>query len=336
MGSVSEVQVMQPTLGFPVTLQASLIGQETQTHSPVCLREPSRGQHRQRAVLDIPIESQPSLLHDRTDWQGPVPGLRLNTVQHRQRISTGDQIDFRVKLLRVLRQIWTRDDTEAEFLEAVNRIGSDGCALFGGLIDPAIFKKLVTEYDKVQARSGNNAFMHSYVNLALEHDFLLGGRYIEAFSHPLLIALVSYLLRGSVRIMELRGKNTDPISVAAQDNMLHVDNTPFKEEYKILLIWQRGQVKGPSGQNFTFLPCTHEGNRSVQLDDAALPWSSEGDSLFLSHDSLNGLFEFQRNIKGLSRVVEPAHPDQPLAVLFLLVHWFTIAIAGRRETREAA
>ena len=224
-----------------------------------------------RPVLDVPIKLQASLLRERTNGHGAVPGLRLNTVQHRQRIPSADQIDFRVKLLRSLRQGWGNDDTEAKFLEVVNRIESDGCALFGGLIDPAIFEKLVAEYDKVQSRSGNNAFMHSYVNLALEHDFFLGGNYIEAFSHPLLIALVSYLVGGSIRIVEFRGKNTDPISINAQDNMLHVDNIPFKEEYKVMLNWRRGQVRGPSGQNFTFLPWTHKGNRDILVNEEGLP-----------------------------------------------------------------
>ncbi|KAH7312836.1 hypothetical protein BKA65DRAFT_573682 [Rhexocercosporidium sp. MPI-PUGE-AT-0058] len=163
-------------------------------------------------------------------------------------------------------------------------VESEGCALFGGLIDPVVFEKLVTQYDKVQSRSGNNAFMHSYFS-----------------SH------LSYLMGGAIRIVEFRGKNTNPISIAAQDNMLHVDNTPFKEEYKVLLNWRRGQVKGPCGQNVTFLPWTHKGNRAVQLDEEGQPWSSERDSLFVSQDALEGLFDFQRNTKELFR---PSHPSQ--------------------------
>lgn len=165
--------------------------------------------------------------------------------------------------------------------------------------------------------------MHSYVNLSLEHEFILGGSYVEAFSHPLLVALVAYLLGGSIRIVDFRGKNTDPISINAQDNMLHVDNTPFKEEYKVLLNWRRGEVKGPSGQNFTFLPWTHKGNRIVLKDDQGTPWSSEKDSLFVSNEAIDGLFDFQNQVKGTSAVVEARHSEQPLAVLFpagALVH----------------
>ncbi|KAI1733756.1 hypothetical protein F4680DRAFT_440679 [Xylaria scruposa] len=276
-----------------------------------------------RPVLNIVAEQQASLLADRTHHYGTVPGLRLNTVEHRQRIPPAEQIDFRVRLLRNLRQGWKHDETEARFLEIVNRVDSDGAALFGGLIDPAIFEKLIAAYDTVQTRSGNAAFMHSYINLAHEHEFFLGGDYIEAFSHPLLVSVISYIMGGSIRIVEFRGKNTDPISINAQDNMLHVDNTPFKEEYKVLLNWRRGQAKGPSGQNFTFLPWTHKGNRDINVNKEGEPWSSERDSLFVTDDSINGLFDFQKSVKGVSRVVEARHPDQPLAVLFpagALVH----------------
>ncbi|KAI0521683.1 hypothetical protein F5B22DRAFT_662014 [Xylaria bambusicola] len=262
-------------------------------------------------VLNIPPKQQASLLSERTQYHGEVPSLHLNT------------IDFRVRLLRKLREGWKNDETEARFLEIVSRVDSDGAALFGGLIDPAKFEKLIEAYDKVQAQAGNAAFMHSYINLALQHDFFLGGDYIEAFSHPLLVSVVSYLVGGAIRIVEFRGKNTDPISINAQDNMLHVDNTPFKEEYKVLLNWRRGQVKGPSGQNFTFLPWTHKGNRAINFNSQGEPWSSERDSLFVTDESIDGLFEFQKRVKGVSRVVEARHPDQPLSCLFpagALVH----------------
>jgi len=277
----------------------------------------------QALTLDLPIDSQASLLKERTSWGDNVPGLRLNTVKHRQRIPTAAQIDFRVKLLRSIRQAWGDDNTEALFLKAVHQVENEGCALFGALIDPVLFAKLIEEYDKVQAKSGNNAFMHSYVNLAVEHEFFLGGTYIQAFSHPLLVAIISYLLGGSIRIVDFRGKNNDPIKINAQDNMLHVDNTPFKEEYKVLLNWRRGQVKGPSGQNFTFLPWTHKGNRDVRIDEEGAPWSTERDSLFVTDPAIDGLLDFQKIVGGESRVIEATNPEAPLAILFpagALVH----------------
>jgi hypothetical protein len=139
MGSLTEVEAIGPAI-------------DILTKAQISFRPP---------VLDIPVDLQASLLRDRISHYGEVPGLRLNTVPHRQRVSTAAQIDFRVKLLRVLRQKWHNDDTEAKFLEAVSRLEIDGCALFGGLIDPSIFAKLVEEYDKVQAKAGNRAFSMS-------------------------------------------------------------------------------------------------------------------------------------------------------------------------------
>ncbi|KAF2715826.1 hypothetical protein K431DRAFT_316945 [Polychaeton citri CBS 116435] len=70
------------------------------------------------------------------------------------------------------------------------------------------------------------------------------------------------------------------MTISVQDKILHVDNTTFKEEYKVLLTWRRGQVKGSSDQNFTFLLWTHKNNQDVRVNDEGLPWSMERDSLF--------------------------------------------------------
>jgi hypothetical protein len=178
--------------------------------------------------LDVPVELGSSLLHERANGHHAVPALHLNTVQHRQRIPTASQITFRVTLLCALRSGWKDEKTEAKFLDAVDMIESHGCAPFGGLIDPYIFEQLVAEYDKILLKSGNKTFMRSYVNLANEIDFLVGGNMLMLWPPPLLIALISYLMGGPIRMVDFRGKNTDPISFNAQDNMLHVYNTPFQ------------------------------------------------------------------------------------------------------------
>ncbi|KAM0541200.1 hypothetical protein ACHAPJ_013340 [Fusarium lateritium] len=130
---------------------------------------------------------------------------------------------------------------------------------------------------------------------------------------------MAYVMGGPVWMTDARGKDTQPISVNAQDNMLHVDNTPFREEFKILLGWERGQPKGPTGQNFTFLPGTHRGNRHVrQLSKDSPAWSTENDSLFNTNESINSLFEFQKDITGEQdpMVIEVKYPDQPVTALF--------------------
>jgi hypothetical protein len=129
--------------------------------------------------------------------------------------------------------------------------------------------------------------------------------------------MMAYAMGGPVRMTDARGKDTEPISVNAQDNMLHIDNTPFREEYKILLGWEKGQVKGPTGQNFTFLPGTHKGNRPIRVDEHSQHWSTENDSLFITDESIESVFAFQGDITGHDpKVIEVEYPEQPITVLF--------------------
>lgn len=129
--------------------------------------------------------------------------------------------------------------------------------------------------------------------------------------------MVAYIMGGPIRMTDARGKDTQPISVNAQDNMLHVDNTPFRQEYKMLIAWEKGKVKGPSGQNFTFLPGTNRGTRHIRYDDSAQPWSTENDSLFITKQSIQSVLEFQENTTGRGQtIVEVAYPEQPIAALF--------------------
>ncbi|PNP80351.1 hypothetical protein FNYG_05950 [Fusarium nygamai] len=167
--------------------------------------------------------------------------------------------------------------------------------------------------------SGSHAFLHSFANIIEHPRFIRNPAYKDAIVHPLLVAMMSYAMGGPVRMTDARGKDTQPISVNAQDNMLHVDNTPFREKYKILLGWERGAPKGPTGQNFTFLPGTHKGNRHVrQLSKDFPAWSTENDSLFNTNDSIDNIFEFQKDVTGRQdpTVVEVNYPDQPVTALF--------------------
>ncbi|CCD55752.1 hypothetical protein BofuT4_P153140.1 [Botrytis cinerea T4] len=234
--------------------------------------------------------------------------------EHRQSIPNAEKIDFRVKLLRALHKAWKNEETEARFLEAVNMLESDDATLFGGLVYPAFFEKLVEAYDKVQEAAGNNTFVHSFVSMAVQNEFIMGENYVDVFAHPLIIAITAYLMGGAIRIQESRGRNTDPIAINAQDNTLYVDNTPFKEEYKVLLNWQCGQVKDPSGQNFTFLPLTYKGNRDILTSNDGLPWSTERDSLSTSHKAIDKLFDFPTPpppSHGRARVVEAVTSNSP-------------------------
>ncbi|KAJ5927342.1 hypothetical protein N7516_009115 [Penicillium verrucosum] len=277
-------------------------------------------------LLQLPIghEECHSLIKARAGAPLHVPALHLSTIHHRCGPSLDTKAEFRESLLKGLRQHWQDPSTESRFLQLSRELDRNGAILYGGLIDTEKFKSLIENYTKAQGVTGNQTFLHSYVNFADHADFLTDSRYNDAFAHPLLVALISYQMGGALRLNDVRGKDTDPISVNAQDNMLHIDNTPFRDEYKILLCWKRDEPVGPSGQNFTFLPGTHKGNRDILLDQDGEPWSTERDSLFVSNAAIDGILSFQKEQVGRpSMVVETVVPDVPVSVAFAagaLVH----------------
>lgn len=224
---------------------------------------------------------------------------------------------FRSKLLGGLRKNWKRSTTEARFLSLAESLQRDGCIVFAGMIDDGSFHQLVDDFSDNMQRTGSHAFLHSFTNLLEHPEFLQNNNYNDAIFHPLLISLLSFVMGGPVRVTDARGKDTNPISVNAQDNMLHIDNTPFREEYKILVGWEKGKAKGPTGQNFTFLPGTHKGNRHVRVDSDTKTWSTENDSLFITPESVSNVFKFQKRVTGASpTVIEVAYPHRPITALF--------------------
>ncbi|KAI4600078.1 hypothetical protein KJ359_001179 [Pestalotiopsis sp. 9143b] len=245
------------------------------------------------------------------------PCISLEANEFRSGPDATSKERFRNALLKQLRKGWQNVATEARFIRLVDVLQRDGCAVFAGLIDVASFQKLIDDFSNTMNDVGTQAFLHSFANLIEHPEFLKNEAYNGAIIHPLLIALMSYAMGGPVRMVDARGKDTQPISVNAQDNMLHIDNTPFREEYKILLGWEQGQVKGPTGQNFTFLPGTHKGNRPIRVDSQSQPWSTENDSLFITDESIEKVFSFQADITGNDpKVIEVEYPEQPITVLF--------------------
>ncbi|KAK2051544.1 hypothetical protein LY76DRAFT_674549 [Colletotrichum caudatum] len=246
-----------------------------------------------------------------------APCLSLQANEFRGGPDANSKESFRKALLQELRKGWADLATEARFFRLVEVVQRDGCAVFAGLIDVAAFQRLIDDFTDIMSVSGTHAFLHSFSHLVTHPDFLKNSTYNDAIIHPLLIALLAYAMGGPVRMTDARGKDTQPISVNAQDNMLHVDNSPFLEEYKILLGWEKSQVKGPTGQNFTFLPGTQKGNRFVRVDEDSQPWSTENDSLFITDESIASVFEFQQAVTGREpTVVEVEYPDQPITVVF--------------------
>ncbi|MFB9243318.1 hypothetical protein IV454_13500 [Massilia antarctica] len=204
------------------------------------------------------------------------------------------------------------------FIRLASELKKNGAVIFGSLVNSTEFRKLVDEYTRVLHQQGSQSLIHSYMNLGHNPEFLSNPDINGAFLHPLLVAMISYQMGGPVRIVDARGKDAEPISVLALDNMLHIDNTPFNEEYKIILTWERGTTAGPKGQNFVFIPGSQHGARNCFVNEQGAAWSSENASIFITEDKIQQAFDVQFAEFGSASpvVVEAAHPDKPLTSVF--------------------
>ena len=119
-------------------------------------------------------------------------------------------------------------------------------------------------------------------------------------------------------------KDCEPISALAADNLLHIDNSGFRDEYKIILSWEKNKPSGPRGQNFVFLPGTHKALRkSFQESKDGLFWTTE--SIFRKKNDIQKIFDFQyKSLPCQSPiVVEAYYTEKPLTIAFAagsLVH----------------
>lgn len=216
-------------------------------------------------------------------------------------------------------------ELQAQFKELLLILDENGAVIFGELITKQAFQELIHHYNQILMTQGSKSWIHSYINLANHPDFLGNHHFNGAFLHPLLICLISYRIGGPIRIVDARGKDAEPISVLAQDNMLHIDNTPFNDEFKLILTWEKDKPSGPKGQNFVFIPGTHRGARNCFVDKDGNAWSTENASIFITDDAVQQVFNFQKKVfpENPPLVVEVHHRDKPLTTVFAagsLVH----------------
>lgn len=255
--------------------------------------------------------------------------VRPNEVQeqsvYKQFLNSQEMNDFRQNLLRVLKDSWVEEYNQKEakklielFTNLLQELNKNGAVILASIIDEKIFRKLIENYNCILGESGSESWIHNYVNLRNHPDFLTNKEFNGAFLHPLFLALISYNVGGPISIVDARGKNAEPISVLAQDNMLHIDDTPFRDEYKVLLTWEKNQPSGPKGQNFVFLPGTQKGCRNCFSDEKRGIWSSENASIFVTKTAIARLLSFQRKIRLSEKacVVEVRHDKKPLTTVF--------------------
>ena len=279
--------------------------------------------------LDIPLHRLDDAVAERSGAPPIVselvrPGEVLVPAVYKRLESSEKKERYRSQLLIKLNNNWKElyglekaRKISQKFECLTKHLDENGAIIFAALLPTRKFKKLIERYDALIADYGSNTWIHSYVNLANHPGFLADEEFNAAFLHPLLVAMISYRIGGSIRIVDARGKNAEPISVLAQDNMLHIDNTPFNDEYKILLTWEKNRPSGPRGQNFVFLPGTHKGCRNC-FSTGRGAWSTENASIFVSPESIDRVLKFQQEIQGLSKpmVVEASHTEKPLTTIF--------------------
>lgn len=270
----------------------------------------------------------------------------LHSVQVYKRFSGEENKNsFRKKILTRLRESWTTsygleksDKFTKQFCQLVEMANEEGAIVFANLIRKTHFTKLVEQYDQLMSKHGSAGLIHSYLNLRNHPDFLNNRLFNSAFFHPLIIAIIAYQIGAPIRIVDARAKDAEPLAVCAQDNMLHIDNTPFNNEYKVLLTWEKHKASGSKGQNFVYLPGTHKGARNCYVNKDGMVWSTENASIFVTENSIEQALEFQRTIKKnlLPSVVEVCDNNEPTIILFaagsLIHHRFRTAEGHPRSS----
>ncbi|HSX25941.1 MAG TPA: hypothetical protein VLE89_02925, partial [Chlamydiales bacterium] len=97
---------------------------------------------------------------------------------------------FRNRLIETIKRNGTPQQAE-RFLALAKNLDVNGAVVFGAILKSESFQKLIEAYTKILAETGSKSWLHSYVNLANHPNFLTNKEFNAAFTHPLLIALVS-------------------------------------------------------------------------------------------------------------------------------------------------
>ena len=288
---------------------------------------------RKQVKLDIPTINSPEtvnqLINERCGAEPILPDFaEEKEVNKREAYNRFRDLDikenFRKKIIdnlsNAFQKLYSVDKAQKrilEFKKLAENMEQNGAIIFGNMININNFEELVKSYTEKLSTDGSKSWIHSYINFGNHPDFITDGNFNNAFIHPLLVTLISYCAGGPIRLVDARGKDAEPLAVMAQDNMLHIDNTPFRKEYKIILTWERGKASGPKGQNFVFIPGTHKAIRNCKIAKNGDAWSTEDGSIFISENSVQRIFDIQEKTYGQSpAVVEATHPEMPLTTVF--------------------
>ncbi|MFJ4599851.1 hypothetical protein [Streptomyces griseoluteus] len=166
-------------------------------------------------------------------------------------------------------------------------LANEGAVSLTGLLPPGLFDEFRQTYDEEMRAKGSRGSLHSYLNAGSSAPLMGSPGLWEAVAHPLLAVLIAHALGGPVKIVDLRAKDTYPVDVVARDNTLHLDNSPFMDEYKVVVTWTLGSPRGPSGQGLTYLPHTSRLFRQCFVEPDGSVWSDEDACIFPSKDRVD-------------------------------------------------
>ncbi|MCW7943676.1 hypothetical protein AAW14_16870 [Streptomyces hygroscopicus] len=159
---------------------------------------------------------------------------------------------------------------------------TEGAVSLTGLIPPAHFERFRRTYDAEMQNRGSRGALHSYLDIVSSTPLLGSSGLWSAVAHPLVVVVIAHALGGPIKIVDLRAKDTYPVDVVARDNTLHLDNSPFIDEYKMVVTWTLGTTKGPAGQGLTYLPRTNRLFRQCFVEADESVWSDEDACVFPS------------------------------------------------------
>lgn len=201
-------------------------------------------------------------------------------------------------------------------------LASEGAVSVTGLVPPAHFDRFRRVYDAEMWAGGSRGSLHSYLNVALSRPLLDSPGLWETVAHPLFVVLVAYALGGPVKIVDMRAKDTYPVDVVARDNTLHLDNSPFMDEYKIAVTWTLGTARGPSGQGLTYLPRTNRLFRNCFVEADGTVWSDEDACIFPSEARVDEALAAQAGHlgTGVVHLTDLAAPCHTIFAASRLVH----------------
>ncbi|MFI6780599.1 hypothetical protein [Micromonospora sp. NPDC050276] len=228
------------------------------------------------------------------------------------------------------------------FASLSRNLAAEGALSFAGLVPPERFDPARRAYDSAIDTRGSRGSLHSYLNVVDAGSLIDNPEFRESFAHPLLVALVAHALGGPVKIIDLRAKDTQPVDVVARDNTLHLDNSPFMDEFKVIVTWTMGTGQGPSGQGLTYLPRTNRLLRQCFVNDEGAVWSDEDSCIFPSQARVDEALAAQARFfdDGLPRVVHLQDIAAPCHTIFaasrLIHHRYRTSAGGPRSAIMAS